>query len=684
MSLLKLIWSRIDALQRRHGVRITLTVLCAAVTLGAFGWLYVTGASLQRERRAIVLTLAGANLQKGDQAAVDFANGGVVEVNGHTLGNAQLAKSARALYDEEGNLTSPFGAAQLLLADRTPDFVPPFLLEQSDTVVLLFVATLGATLLSVWSGLFPHLILTVLGAILLAVPFLWRGELPWAIAIVTAALLCFGFALLASGAAMLLGRPSPVFAVASNVLREAMRLRIATFFVGVLLVALPMIPLWIDPKEPLRYQVQSYLSKSVSLTFLLAASMTVLLSCATVAFEIRDRQIWQLMTKPVARLQYLLGKWMGIVTLDVILLVLGGLAIFVQVRAISTRPAQDMADAQAVADQVLVARQGAYPTYRKLAPDELRELVEQRILADPILKAELEDGTKDETEVKRELARDVITTFGTSQRTIPAGEERTYEFKGLGLAKRIGAPITLRYAFDIGRIDPHEVHPVMFKFGDGLFSERNFVPAQPHVMTIQPEDALKVVDDNGVLKLTIENAGYVETPQGMQRIPGIGPIIFKADAIEALFRVDSFEPNFIRALCVQFIKLAFLAMLGVCTATILSFPVATMLSFTVLTIGSLAPFLGMSLAEYSVKPDAPILWKGVQYGVKIVAGASEWLLRAFGEVSPTSQLVEGRLISWGAVISAFLVIGIVWSGAVFLCGFAAFRRKELAVYSGNS
>lgn len=684
MSLLKLIWTRIEDLQRRFGVRVGLSILCAVVTLGAFGWLYVTGASLQRDRRAIVLTLVGANLAKGDQAAVDFANGGTVEVNGRTFGDPTLARSARALYDEQGNLTSPFGAAQLLLADRTPDFVPPFLLEQSDTVLLLGGATLGATLLSVWTGLFPHLILTVLGGLLLTVPFLWRGELPWAIAILTATMLCFGFALLASGAALALGRPSPVFAIASNVLREAMRLRIATFFVGVLLVALPVIPLWIDPAEPLRYQVQSYLSKSVGLTFLLAASMTVFLSCATVAFEIRDRQIWQLMTKPVARLQYLFGKWIGIVTLDVILMVLGGLAIFVQVRSISTRPAQDMADAQAVADQVLVARQGAYPTYRRLASDELRELVEQRIIADPILKAEIEDGTKSEVEVKRELAREVITNFGTSQRTIPAGEERSYEFKGLSLAKRLGAPITLRYSFDIGRIDPHEVHPVMFKFGDGLYSERSFVPGQPHVMTIQPEDALKVVDDNGILKLTIENAGYAESEQGLQRIPGIGPIIFKADAVEALFRVDSFEPNFVRALCVQLIKLAFLAMLGVCAATILSFPVATMLSFTVLTIGSLAPFLGMSLSEYNVAPDAPLFWKSIQYAVKGIASASEWLLRAFGEISPTEQLVEGRLISWAAVISAFLIIGIVWSGAVFLAGFLAFRRKELAVYSGNS
>lgn len=684
MSLLKLLWTRVQDLERRTGVRWTLTGVVSVLLIALFGWIFVTGSSLQRDRRAIVITLAGANLARGDAAASDFANSGIVQVEGRTFGGSQFAEKARALYDSEGNLRSPFTAAQMLLADRTPTFVPPFLLEQTDTVILLGCAAIGASVLAIWTGLFPHLILTLVGSVLLTIPFILRGELAWAIALVSAVFLCFAFALLTSGAALALGRASPTFAIASNVLREAMRLRIAIFFVGLLLVALPLIPLWISVNEPLRYQVQSYLSRSVGLLFLLAAIMTVLLSCATVAFEIRDRQIWQLMTKPVARLQYLIGKWLGIVTLNAILIMIGGLAIFVQVRSISTRSAQDAADAQAVVEQVLVARQGSYPVYERLSPDALREVVEERINSDPILMSEIKDGTKSETEVKRELVRDVINEHATSQRTIPAGQERTYEFRGLGLARKLGAPVTLRYSFDIGRIDPHEVHPVMFKFGDGMFSQRNFVPAQPHVMTIQPEDALKVIGEDGVLRLTIENAGYVEGEQGLERVPGIGPIIFKADALEALYRVDSFEPNFIRALLVQLIKLAFLAMLGVCAATILSFSVATLLSFTVLTIGSLAPFLGMSLDEYSVKQDAPMLWQVVQHGVKGIASASEWLLRAFGEISPTQQLVEGRLIAWDSVFSAFLVLGVVWSGVVFLAGFAAFRRKELAVYSGNT
>lgn len=687
MSLIKLLWSRIDAMQRRRGVRIALSALLTILIVGAFGWLYTVGAGLQRDRGAIIQALASSNLKRGDDAAARFVGSGTVEVNGRVFGSEKIRRNARDLYDDAGNLTSAYAAARLLLEDRIPTFLPPFLLEQSDTVLLLAGATLAGVLLSIWTGLFPHLVLTVMATLVVAAPIVWRGEIAWAVAIATAAALCFSFALLVSSAAMLFGGANPTVAIAANVLREALRLRIATFFVGVLLIALPLIPIWINVDEPLRYQIQSYLSKSVGLTFLLAATMTVFLSCATVAFEIRDRQIWQLMTKPVARLQYLLGKWLGVVTLNVVLLILGGLAIFVQVRVISTRPAQDAADSQAVDEQVLVARTGAYPFFKRLTGEELRELVEREISRDPVLVSEIADGVKDETEVKKQIAGDVLANYGTLQRTIPSGEERTYEFRGLGGAKRLHAPLTIRYSFDIGRIDPHEVHPVMFKFGDGLFSDREFVPAQPHIMTVQPGDSERVIDDDGVLRLTIENAGYVRTQGGggeMQRVPGAGAIIFKADALEVLYRVDSFEPNFLRAMCVHFVKLAFLAMLGICAATILSFPVATMLSFTVLTIGSLAPFLGMSLAEYRVQADAPIVWQGVQYAVKGIASASEYMLRAFGEVSPTQALVEGRLVSGGDLATAILLIGLTWSGVVLALGFYAFHRKELAVYSGNS
>jgi hypothetical protein len=46
-------------------------------------------------------------------------------------------------------------------------------------------------------------------------------------------------------------------------------------------------------------------------------------------------------------------------------------------------------------------------------------------------------------------------------------------------------------------------------------------------------------------------------------------------------------------------------------------------------------------------------------------------------------VVEGRLVSLGAVVRDFAVIGLFWCGPVLLVGWAVLRRRELATYSGN-
>ena len=63
--------------------------------------------------------------------------------------------------------------------------------------------------------------------------------------------------------------------------------------------------------------------------------------------------------------------------------------------------------------------------------------------------------------------------------------------------------------------------------------------------------------------------------------------MFDADEFEIMWQASSFESNFARAMIVNWVKLAFLAMLGVVASTFLSFPVAMLLAFTVFAGGSM-------------------------------------------------------------------------------------------------
>jgi hypothetical protein len=481
-----------------------------------------------------------------------------------------------------------------------------------------------------------------------------------------------------------------ICAVAHVLIRESVRQKISLAFIILLLVILPLIPIWIDPSEPLRYQIQNFLSDSMSLVYVLAACMTLILGCATVSFEIRDRQIWQLITKPMGKLEYLLGKWVGLLVLNMILLSIGGLSIFSFTEYLRNRPTADPMDAMVVADEVLTARVGVLPVFDSLSNEAVRDRVDNEIDNNAILKDEIASGERRMNDVRRQLARQVRREHLDQQRSIPPttledGAELdvpTYSFAGLGSARSSGGNLTLRYEFHIGRSESTDHYPVIFNFPDiGQQIEQIYVPAQWHSVLVPSS----WVNDDGELKVQILNGGFSQSPSEttLMFFANGATLFFDPDGFEVMWQASTFETNFLRAMLINLIKLSFLGMLGIVAATFLSFPIAVMLAFTVFAGGSLAPFISMSMDQFRIDYEAIFPVRAAQWLIIIIAQSAEWLLRPFGEASPNSRVIEGRLVPWGGVIRDFLQLGILWCGIVLMVGWAVFRRRELATYSGN-
>src|SRR5690606_17460698 len=222
-----------------------------------------------------------------------------------------------------------------------------------------------------------------------AAPFFFAGSVGALVSIAGIGLLSFSFVLLVRLLLLLLSSKAQPIAVAHTLIKEATRLNISLAFIVLLLLTLPLIPLWIDAGQPLRYQLQTFISRSMNLTFVLAACMTLFLACATVSFEIRDRQIWQLMTKPMNRLSYVVGKWLGVVTVNLILLIISGVATFTFIQYLRTLPVapglEGQLDKVQVDSEILTARVPARPEYISLTPEQVRERIEQMIDRDPDL-----------------------------------------------------------------------------------------------------------------------------------------------------------------------------------------------------------------------------------------------------------------------------------------------------------
>jgi hypothetical protein len=685
MEVVRNIYRRLDRWQHGRAFRIVATVIALILAAAYFGPLIARSYSLHAQREAVLNVLTSENLQNRDQHLVSFAETGMMIVEGRTYGDPAFADRAELLFDDQGNIKQPAALTSFLLRNDYPTTAPRWMVEHPDTTTLLAVIAAVWLLLIVWLSITVPFLLTLAGTWIGTVLARLTGNEQLVVAVAGIGLLVFTFVLLTRAAQVLLARPNQMLAVAHNVLKEASRTRIALLFIIAILVALPLIPsIRVDPEEELRYQIQTFISSSLGLTYFLAACLTLVFSCATVAFEIRDRQIWQVVSKPITRLSYLLGKWLGLITLNLILLVIASISIFMFIQYLREQPVSPTIageqDRQLVQDAVLTARVGTRPDYIELTEEQLRERVDAIIDSAP----ELRELDEVPLAKRREIADDVRQTFVTSQRSIPPQAARDYVFTGLGPARDMQAMLTLRYRFHILRDDDHKTFRAVIAFNRNrsLAFEVEFVPTVTDVLSVPPT----WIREDGTLVVTVANL-YQPSPDRA----GYGALNFEDDDFELLYKVDSFEANFFRAVLIDWIKLAFLAMLGVSCATFLNFPVACLTAFTIFVAGTIGPFLSDSLQGYYPPDTSAVDWGNIgmvidwafRSVIRLIAQGLVLLLGAFGEIRPVQRLVEGRFISWSDVGMTVIKLGVIWSGFAMALGLATFRKRQLAIYSGH-
>jgi ABC-type transport system involved in multi-copper enzyme maturation permease subunit len=132
---------------------------------------------------------------------------------------------------------------------------------------------------------------------------------------------------------------------------------------------------------------------------------------------------------------------------------------------------------------------------------------------------------------------------------------------------------------------------------------------------------------------------------------------------------------------VLWVKLAFLAMLGVCASTFLSFPVACLIAFGVFLLAEMSGFLVTAAETYSTTDT-----KGNTIWFKVVtANITNWvgqLFFVYNDLTPVRRLVQGVLMPWSSVATGTGVLagltGLLYGLAIFI-----FKRRELAIYSGH-
>jgi hypothetical protein len=459
-----------------------------------------------------------------------------------------------------------------------------------------------------------------------------------------------------------------ILAIAGLTWKAALRFKLFLVIAVLLFAAVVGLPLLIQDDGTARGFTQIILTYTLSAITALLGLSTLWLACGTLARDIEECQMQVVVTKPIARWQIWLGKWLGIVSLNAVLLAFSGACVYglLQWRA-GKLPA---AEQKILHEQVLVARGVAKEKDFSAEIDaEAARIFQERTNSSPELahSAYL-------PEVQKQIREQVKAQL----QVVPGGySSRPWQID-LGFAKNYlrDQPLQLRVKFNSANKSSSGTYVLAWQVGDPNSQKiwqsqpMSLAPDTVHEFQIPPN----LFDTNGVLTIMVAN-------------PNDTALLFPLeDGMEVLYPEGGFALNFVRGVAIIFCWMALLAALGLAAASCLSFPVAAFFSLAMLVVilssGTLADavesgtvvggneetgVMGHSAADAVLIP----LFKGILSVTRLVEN-----------FSPIDSLSTGRAITWGELGLAFGQIVLLIGGFFALAGIGLFHRRELAAAQG--
>jgi len=461
-----------------------------------------------------------------------------------------------------------------------------------------------------------------------------------------------------------------LLAIAWLTWKAAFRFRLFLVIAVLLLISVVGLPVLVKDDGTPQGFTQILLTYTLTAITGLLGLSTLWLSCGTLARDIEECQLQLVAIKPIARWQIWLGKWLGIMSLNAVLLALSGACVYGLLYWRAARlPAAEQA---ALREQVLVARGSAKPqNYTAAIEAETEQTLQERLKANPEL-----SHSADLTEVRKQIREQVKAQY----QLVPPNYLHEWQID-LGFAKNFlhDKPLQLRVKFNAAQKSASGTFLAVWQVGEPNVTPLWQPPEGPmslapdtfHEFQIPPN----LFDSKGVLTIVFVN-------------PNNTSLLFPLDdGMEVLYPEGGFALNFARGLAIILCWMGFVAALGLAAASFLSFPVAAFFSMAILVVGLSSGTLadavesgtvvggngetgamGHSVADAVLIP----MFKGLLVAINLV--------KSF---SPIDSLSSGRSISWTELGTAFGQIVLLLGGITGVIGMVLFSRRELATAQGN-
>jgi hypothetical protein len=449
-----------------------------------------------------------------------------------------------------------------------------------------------------------------------------------------------------------------IWAVAINTIKQALRMKVAVVFTILLIVLLLVLGFTTTGDETLKGRLQTFVSYALSITSFLLCLLTIIISIYSVTSDIDQKQIYTVITKPIRRFQFIMGKLLGVIILDVILLVLFSAIIYT----------------------ITIYM----PKFIKASDDELIEADNQFYTARASLTVPQEDVSKEVTdryaelkkrgELPADMTRDEIIGQLTKQaqlakRAAGVGHVLLWEFNNV---KPLAKSLFIRFKYDVSVTPPDSQVWGRWYVGDYQsfkYGTQSKTPIYDEVHKNSVRDfheieiPAEVVPEDGHLAVAFMNVTL-----NSDSVNGL-TIIFPPDGLEVLYKADSFTSNFIRSVMLVLCRLIFLACLGVLAASFLSFPVAILFCLVIFLTASFSGFVLESFSFLSANIGA------------VYSYSLKWLIRLlpqFDKFNPAKFLVPARLIKWSLLAKCVLFMVCVKALLIMILSLIIFGYREIA------
>jgi hypothetical protein len=450
-----------------------------------------------------------------------------------------------------------------------------------------------------------------------------------------------------------------IWAVATNTIRQAIRLKIAAIFTVLLIVLLPILGFTATGDGTIKGKLQTFVSYGLSLTTLLLCLLTIITSVFSVTSDIQQKQIYTVLTKPIRRFQLLLGKLIGVILLDIIMLTLFAAIIYT----------------------ITIYM----PKFSRLTDDELTRLNNEFFTArasltpaEPDVSQEVLDTYKQLEkngllgELFLNLSRDEIIAQLTSQkklekRAAAVGQELLWEFHNVRPADQ-NENLFIRFKYDVS-VNPPDLQ-IYSQWLAGDYRQVKYgTKIETPIYSFERKDVIRTSREIQIPADAVAQDGYLAI--GFINVPLNDTVVIfpLEDGLEVLYKADTFTANFVRANILILARLIFLASLGILASTFLSFPVAILLC---LVFFFTASFSGFVLESFDFLSEG---LSGVySYTLKPIIG----FLPQFDKFNPTKFLIPGRLLSWSAMAQVAAPMACIKAPLLLLLGLLIFSYREIA------